>query len=121
MGVRRRNGERNIHKMKIKALHEARKIFTRNEAEALIAGGADPSEERFVNHKNYHVRVKAWVKMGRPMPGDVGTHDAFLAALVGKEMNKVPKDQVPAVMAHLRLVLLKEQPPVPEPVPAVEG
>ena len=128
MGVRKRNGERNIHKMKIKALHEARKIFTRSEAEALIAGGADPGEDRFVNHKNYHVRVKAWVKMGRPMPDEVKEHDSFLAALMGKDMAKVAKDQVPATLAHLRMGLLKEQPPVPpqeevpvEVLPPVEG
>ena len=113
MGVRRRNGERNIHKLKLKEINAARRLFTRSEAEGLIAGGADPSEDRFVNHKNYHVRTKAWVKMGRPLPEGVEEQNTFLATLAGKDMAKVPKDQVPAFVARLRLLLLKEQPPAP--------
>lgn len=110
MGVRKRNGQRNIHKLKIKEINAARRSFTRADAEKLLARGVDPSEERFTSHKNYHVRVKSWVSRGRPLPEGAEAQDTFLAALMGKDLTKVPKEQVGVLMARFRLALLKEQP-----------
>ena len=73
------------------------KSYTRAQAERAIASGAVPPE-RFldmsdpyrraakghvggndqvvtVNHSNFHVRSKCWVKMGRPIPSDWSKED----------------------------------------------
>lgn len=85
MGVRKRNGQRNIHKLKIKEINAARRSFTRADAEKLLARGVDPSEERFTSHKNYHVRVKAFRKMGSPFPENATERTKLCASLHIKE------------------------------------
>jgi hypothetical protein len=62
------------------------KVVTRARAERALSKGADPN--LFVKHGNYHVRAKAWKKLGRPLPEEDGV-DALLATLQGKP---VPKD-----------------------------
>lgn len=94
MGVRKRNGERNIHKLKLKEINAARRSFTRMDAEKLIAGGADPSEERFTSHKNYHVRSKAFRKMGSPFPEDATERAKLCASLHIKDPVLVKEEEV---------------------------
>jgi hypothetical protein len=53
--------------------------ITRAEAEALITSGADP--QQFTTHQNYHVRRKAWEKLGRPLPEDAGERAMILEDL----------------------------------------
>lgn len=57
---------------------EARQM-TRARAERAISGGADPTP--FLGHGNYHVRRKAWVKLGRPMPIDKAERAALATSL----------------------------------------
>lgn len=81
MGQRRRNG---ANKLKIKRHHDvlsANKKFTRKHAEKALARGADPSETRFTGHANYHVRAKAWRKMGMPLPEGAEERTKFLASI----------------------------------------
>jgi hypothetical protein len=59
---------RNEKKIKRMKLAEARKEFTRSRAERALRNGADPTESRFTNHANYHVRYKAWVAAGAVVP-----------------------------------------------------
>ena len=82
------------------------KKYTRAQAEKALTHGADP--EKFAKHENYHVRYKAWRKMGSPLPEKTEDQNRFLATLQGKE---VPKDDklVPAFMAALRQKFLKEE------------
>ena len=62
------------------------KNMTRAKAEAALSTGESP--EGFVDHPNYHVRLKAWKKMGKPLPENGAEVDVFLAKLFGKD----PKD-----------------------------
>lgn len=58
------------------------KIPTRAKAEKALSAGADP--QQYADHPNYHVRRKAWVKMGRPlMSEDTKGQNQFLTTLVG--------------------------------------
>lgn len=81
MGQRNRHGEKTVARSKKLKLAEAMKKFTRAEAEKALAKGADPSEKRFVQHENYHVRAKAWRKMGMPLPDDVSEQEKFLKSI----------------------------------------
>lgn len=54
--------------------------YTRAQAEKALSAGADP--EQFTKHANYHVRAKAWVKMGRPLPeGKEEDQEKFLRSI----------------------------------------
>lgn len=64
MGVRKRSGNKKRHELDIKRIHEADKQFSRQKAEKLLSNGADPTEDRFVNHVNYHVRRKSLLLSG---------------------------------------------------------
>lgn len=94
------------------------KSITRARAEKLLSAGSDPAS--FTKHGNYHVRRKAWVKMGRPLPEDRDEQNKFLATLQGKE---TPKDAnaVPGFYALVRQRILGEVPVKEEAAPSVEG
>lgn len=59
------------------------KTYTRMQAERLISKGFDPSQ--FVSHPNYHVRARAWTKMGKPLHSDPAERTKFLASIKVKE------------------------------------
>jgi hypothetical protein len=59
------------------------KTYTRMQAERLLSKGADP--EPFATHPNYHVKRKAWTKMGKPLPSDPAERTKFLASIKVKE------------------------------------
>ena len=67
---------------------KAEKQYTRAQAEKLLSGGADP--EQFAKHGNYHVRRKAWTKMGMPLPEDAEERAKFLASIHVKEPELKP-------------------------------
>lgn len=85
MGVRNRSAQKKQRQLAIKKLHEDHKRFSRRKAEHALVKGADPSEERFAKHKNYHVRALAWKKMGKPLPEDATERAKFLAGIHVKE------------------------------------
>jgi hypothetical protein len=60
---------------KVKAV----KTYTRAQAERALSAGADPNN--FVKHANYHVRAKAWKKLGQPEMGNAEEHAKFLAGI----------------------------------------
>lgn len=64
------------------------KTYTRAHAEKLLASGSEPA--LFAKHGNYHVRCKAWKKMGCPLPEGSDELVKFLATLQGKP---IPKDE----------------------------
>lgn len=67
------------------------KIISRAQAEKKLAGGADANQ--FTKHANYHVRAKAWKKLGKPEMGNAEEHAKFLAGIHHKEVSKeVPVD-----------------------------
>ena len=76
-----------------KVRHE--KFYTRAKSERLLAEGADPTvtfrddkgatRGRYTDHPNYHVRRKAWMKMGQPLPEDPAERAKFLASIKVKE------------------------------------
>lgn len=92
------------------------RVVTRARAEKLLSGGADPAQ--FTKHGNYHVRRKAWEKMGRPLPENTEEANKFLATLQGMP---APKDNaaLPGYYALIRQRILKEV-PVAEAAPATE-
>lgn len=63
------------------------KHYTRMQAERAIASGAvppetfldmsEPHKKGDSNHENYHVRAKAWHKMGSPTPNEWTEEDAL--------------------------------------------
>lgn len=76
-----------------KVRHE--KFYTRAKSERKLSEGADPTATfrddkgavrgRYTDHPNYHVRRKAWMKMGQPLPEDAAERAKFLASLKIKE------------------------------------
>ncbi len=93
MGIRGRNGEKSVLIKYKQSLSQAKKKFTRNKAEKALTVGADPTEERFVGHINYHIRVRAWHLQGRPMPEKLEDQNKFLVKLQGTDL---PRDPVKA-------------------------
>jgi hypothetical protein len=84
-----------LDKTQERAFNPDRK-YTRAQAEKMLSAGVAP--ELFTKHSNYHVRYKAWRKMGQPLPEN-GV-ETFLATLQGKE---APKD--PALLADYNAML----------------
>jgi len=58
---------------------KSEKKYTRAQAEKALTAGADPT--LFEKHSNYHVRARAWVKLGRPLPEGKEAQEKFLANL----------------------------------------
>lgn len=84
MGQRNRHGENTIRRAnKLKLVDAIKKLEhgTRAKAERALAKGADPNAERFLKHQNYHVRAKAWRKMGMPLPEDAAEREKFLQSI----------------------------------------
>jgi hypothetical protein len=92
---------------------------TRHRAERQLTAGADPEavftdskgtkQKKYLNHPNYHVRTRAWVKMGRPLPEGEKEVNDFLLKLYGKELPKNPDDHA-ALYAKVRQIYLHEAP-----------
>jgi len=80
-----------------KARAKGVKVWTRKQAEKALSQGVDP--EQFAKHSNYHVRAKAWKKMGCPLPEDEGERSKFLASLHIKEKVE-PVEAEPEVPQH---------------------
>ena len=89
-----------------KVRHE--KFYSRAKSEKLLSAGADPAQTfrndkgttqgRFTDHPNYHVRRKAWMKMGQPLPEDAGERAKFLASLKVKEKPAEETSEVPGTV-----------------------
>lgn len=76
---------------KPKKVKEA-KVFTRAQAEKALANGDNP--EKFTNHQNSHVRLKAWKKMGFPLPNsDKDKRNFFVSLCSGLEQEKMKEFQ----------------------------
>lgn len=82
------------------------KVFTRKQAEKALTTGADP--ELFVKHANYHVRAKAWKKMGSPLPENSEERSKLLASLHIKEKVEVVEVE-PEMPQHPEVVAPKEE------------
>ena len=96
---------------KERAVFNTSKKYTRAQAEKALSAGVDP--EKFVDHKNYHVRNKAWKKMGKPLPEGADAQNAFLLTLQGTPAPKDPS-ALPGFYLLLRQRILKEVPVKPE-------
>lgn len=109
MGVRQRNSEKKILEKLKSDLRSALKLFTRAKAEQALRNGAEPSEERFTAHANYHIRRLSWQKMGRPLPEEMSAQNKFLATLQG---TPIPKDTsaLDGFYQLIRQRILKEVP-----------
>jgi hypothetical protein len=109
MGVRGRNSQNKVKQVNKQKLNQAIKLFTRTKAENALREGADPSEERFQNHANYHPRRRAWQMMGRPLPEEMSAQNKFLATLQGTE---TPNDSgaLAGFYQLIRQRILKEVP-----------
>ena len=96
MGIRNRNGEKKLA-LKLKTdLASAEKKFTRAKAEReLSKEGVNPNDPRFLEHPNYHVRARAWVLMGRPLPDNQAELEKVLKDLRVKNHAKVGEAESP--------------------------
>jgi hypothetical protein len=65
--------------MRNKTITRPNKIITRAQALRRMSAGADPN--LFVNHANYHVKARAWVKLGKPLPSNPEERTKFLASI----------------------------------------
>lgn len=90
------------------------RVVTRARAEYLLTHGADPTQ--FTKHANYHVRRKAWVLMGKPLPEGLEEQNKFLATLQGMPTPK-DKEAMPGYYALVRQRILKEVPAVLDAAP----
>lgn len=61
-------------------LSAAKKGFTRVRAEKAI-NAENCNEARFTGHRNYHVKRKAWVLAGRPLPEGKEDRNTLLKSL----------------------------------------
>jgi hypothetical protein len=78
------------------------KHYTRMQAERAIASGhtppetfldiSDPTKKGGANHENYHVRAKAWKKLGSPIPETWNEEDTlkFYASIHFKNVEMEP-------------------------------
>src|ERR1700690_557764 len=73
-----------------KARAKGDKVYTRKQPEKALSQGVDP--ELFVKHHNYHVRAKAWKKMGCPLPENLEERSKFLASIHIKEKVEVVEE-----------------------------
>lgn len=99
-------------------------FYTRAKSLRLLTAGADPQEtftdskgqrqSRYLGHPNSHVRVRAFVIMGHPLPENIDDQNKFLLTLIG-DGNLNTTKLTPEFVAALRLKFLKEVPPVQEP------
>ena len=80
---------------------------TRARAEKLLSQGADPSEDRFARHANYHVRSKSFKLMGSHFPDDAGERAKLCKDLRIKDPAIVKAEQE-AKQAELALNALAE-------------
>lgn len=64
---------------------KAEKQYTRAQAERMLSAGADPAQ--FTKHANWHVRSKAFKKMGYPFPEDATERAKLCASLHIKDPN----------------------------------
>ena len=92
MGVRGRNGEKKAAELAKTKRNEAMKKFTRSDADKALSKGADPSEDRFVKHANYHVRRRSFLLMGKELPTDPEAREKLCKELHLKDPNKVQED-----------------------------
>lgn len=82
MGNRKRVGTHSGRKdMKVK-LNAAKKEFTRSKALHALANGADFNDKKFVTHRNYHVRERAWQMAGAMIPENMAERKAVFDSLV---------------------------------------
>ena len=80
------------------------KFFTRAKSEKMLAAGADPTATfindkgnklgRYTDHPNFHVRNKAWKKMGSLFPTDVEECAKLCKSLRIKDPNAVKEEAV---------------------------
>jgi hypothetical protein len=89
-----------------KARAKGVKVWTRKQAEAALSQGSEP--EQFVKHHNYHVRAKAWRKMGMPLPEDQEERTKFLASLHIKEKTEAVVEETTAVSEVVEPVVAEE-------------
>lgn len=68
---------------------KAEKKYTRAQAEKALSRGESP--EKFTKHPNYHIRAKAWRKMGMPLPENAEERSKFLADIHVKEKAAEPE------------------------------
>lgn len=61
---------------------------------------ANADFQPFMEHANYHVRVKAWKMMGSPLPEKASEANNFLATLLGKKLPE--EDARPAFFQSLQ-------------------
>lgn len=54
-------------------------------------------------HPNYHVRVKAWKLLDKPLSGETDQDNKFLAELFGKDLSKMSGSEQEVCFASLRL------------------
>ena len=84
---------------------KADKKYTRAQAEKAISAGVDPA--LFVGHGNYHVRVKAWCRMGKPTPENQDQLNRLLVTFQGRPFPKDAEGQA-TMIANLRAKFLGE-------------
>ncbi len=96
MGLRKRGGEKIKHKG-IKAKEKADdKLFSRSMAMRALASGADPSEERFASHTNYHIRRKSFLMSGKALPENAEERAELCKKLHIKD-NQAEQEEAPVI------------------------
>ena len=81
MGNRSRNGSHKGKEERKNKLQLALKEFTRTKALRELNNGADPNDRKFVQHRNYHVRMRAWVLAGSVVPANPTDRQALQESL----------------------------------------
>ncbi len=69
-------------KIKKQKLNEALKEHTRAKALYELNNGANPNDEQYVKHRNYHVRMRAFHLRGAVIPTDEGEKKNLFDVLV---------------------------------------
>lgn len=88
--------KRTARDKKIKMLL-AKKEFTRSKAENALREGADPTQSKFTNHRNYHVRLLAWRKNGAVVPEDASAKKNLFDSLT-KDTSDSFKEKMKSVL-----------------------
>jgi hypothetical protein len=90
---------------------KAPKTYTRAQAERIISHSMPDVAKNFLTHPNYHVRSKAFVRLGKQLPENQAEQDAILFGLQGRKKADCSPETVTEIVAKMRA---KYFPPPPQ-------
>ena len=78
------------------------RVYTRAQAERIISNSVPDVAKNFLAHPNYHCRLKAWSRMGKPIPESQAEQDTLLWTFQGRKSNDMSPEAAKELLIKLR-------------------